>query len=133
MSNSPVHPGMADQTKFDARSGAAKRPQTSFPTKWGMSDQTKMSGLVGGASNLGTGPDASSPNPLDAEPRVRNLKRQPQVLTAKWGMTDANGKGVDNTIGGKVLGEAILSGASKLPSGLSADGSAPKYTGKDPN
>lgn len=137
MSNSPVHPGMADQTKFDARAGAAKRPQGSFATKWGMTDQTKMSGLVGGASNLGTGPDASSPNPLDPEPRVKNLKRQPQALEAKWGMKDANGKGVDNSMAGKVLGEAILSGSSKLPdsvAGKTDSGAAPKpWPASDPN
>ena len=70
--------GMSDQTSYDARSGAGKRPQTSFPDKWGMKDMTEFSGA--GPSDPGTGPDASSPNPLDPEPRVKELHKQPSVL-----------------------------------------------------
>ena len=117
--------GMSDQTSYDARSGAGKRPQTSFPDKWGMKDMTTMSGLVGGASNLGTGPDASSPNPLEGEAKVKNLKRQPQTLKASWGMTDADGKGVDNSMVGKVFGEAIMSGSTKLPTAVKTDSGRP--------
>jgi len=128
-------PTMVDQTKYDARSGAAKHPQTSFPTKWGMKDQTVESGNTAGLSpaNPGTGPDASSPNPLDAEPRVKNLKRQAAILQTPWGnMKDANGNGVThsgNPGAGAVLGEAILSGSSKLPGSPSLvkdSGASPK-------
>ena len=39
-----------------------------------------------------------------------------------------------NNIGGKVLGEAILSGSTKLPATTSdASGPGPAYTGNDPN
>ena len=123
-----------DQTKYDARSGAAKHAQTSFPTKWGMKDQTVESGNTAGLSpaNPGTGPDASSPNPLDAEPRVKNLRRQAAVLRTPWGMKDANGNGVThsgNPGAGAVLSEAILSGSSKLPGSPSLvkdSGASPK-------
>lgn len=125
MSNVATTRGMTDQTTYDARSGAAKTPQKSFPTKWGMKDQTAMSGLVGGASDLGTGPDASSPNPLEGEAKVKNLKRQPQTLKTSWGMTDADGRGVDNSMIGKVLGEAIVSGSTKLPGSVSRDNGRP--------
>jgi hypothetical protein len=49
-------------------------------------------------------------------------------------MKGGDGQVVDPDLGGKVLGEAILSGASKLPAAVSgAKGSAPAYTGRDPN
>jgi hypothetical protein len=130
-----THPGMVDQTKYDARSGGvAKHPQTTFAIHPGMTNQTTMSGLGPGIG--GTGPDASSPNPLDPEPRVKNLRRQPVTLAPKWGMKGASqtpgmsdshvtGKTLatvmqdGSTLGaeamaGKVLGEGILAGAGKL-------------------
>lgn len=88
------------------RSGAAKRPQTSFATTKGMTNQTSMSGIAPGTS--GTGPDASSPNPADPEPSNRVLRKQPDVLQSKWGMTDADGKGIDNSLGDRVLSEGKL-------------------------
>jgi hypothetical protein len=103
---------MASQTSSDLpRNGAAKRPQTTFAIKDGMKDQTSMSGVSPGAN--GSGPDASSPNPLDPEPRDKLLKKQGGSLAAAWGMTDGDGDGVDNAIGGRVLDEAVL--GAKLP------------------
>lgn len=103
---------MKDPTSFNARDGAAKKPQTSFDVHPGMTDnQRKQAGIS--PDNPGTGPDASSPNPLANAPQSGGEDGTP--LKASWDMKDANGKGVDNAIGGKVLGEAILSGASKLP------------------
>lgn len=104
-SNSAVKPGMKDQTDSNvARSGAAKRPQTKFPVKEGMKDQTAFSGA--GPKMPGSGPDASSPNPLDPSPTQKVLRRQPQVLKSTWGMKGASGKGIDTEIGPKVLSEA---------------------------
>jgi hypothetical protein len=49
-------------------------------------------------------------------------------------MKGGMGQDVDNELGGKVLGEAILSGATKLPAATTdASGPAPAYTGKDSN
>ena len=51
-------------------------------------------------------------------------------------MKGGDGQGVDNDMSGKVLGEAILSGSTRLPASTSTttdSGAAPKYTGKDPN
>lgn len=148
----PDDGAFTEQTKYDARKGAAKRAQTSFPTKWGMSDQTKLSGIAPsesvGANNasgaLSGPPDASSPNPLDPEPRVKNLKRQPQVLQPTWqskgaapdmspsqktgkdvhGMPPGTSLGSSPTAG-KVLGEAVLSGSTSLPKGESYSNSGP--------
>lgn len=97
---------------IDPRSGAAKKTQNSFEDKWGMKDMTTMSGIAPGSP--GSGPDASSPNPLDPEPRGKVLQDQP---VAKWDQVNGDGQGLDQNIGGKVIGEAILSGAGKLPSG----------------
>jgi hypothetical protein len=103
-SNSATKPGMKDQTDSNiARSGAAKRVQTKFPVKDGMKDMTTMSA---GPKNPGSGPDASSPNPLDPEPQAKTLRRQPQVLKSSWGMKGAGGKAIDTDIGPKVLAEA---------------------------
>lgn len=99
-----------DQTSTNvARDGAAKRPQTSFDTKWGMKDMTSFSA---GPKMPGTGPDASSPNPLDPQPKDKDAQSS---FNASWNMKDANGQGVDKNIGGRVIGEAILSGSAKLP------------------
>lgn len=141
-------PAMVDQAHYDARSGAAKRAQTSFPIHPGMTDRIK--GPQAGPSSPGSGPDASSSNPLDPETaaqRGKRLRRQPGAmlpgggswepgtLKSSWGMTDANGKGVDNSIGGKVLSEAILSGSTTLPASVSTktgSGKAPSpYPSQD--
>ena len=110
-------PKMEDRvtsTPNDPRSGSAKKTQNSFPDKWGMKDMTAMSGV--GPGNPGSGPDASSPNPLDPEPLAKMLHRQPQVLKANPGTpVDGDGDGLDQDIGGKVIGEAILSGSTALP------------------
>lgn len=108
-----IDPPMHDRTSGgspDPRSGAAKHPQTSFPVKWGMTDMTKELAGVG-PKNPGVGPDASSANPLSPEPRDKNLRRQPKTLVSSWGMKDANGQGVDGTIGQKILDEASRLGA----------------------
>jgi hypothetical protein len=116
--------GQTDQTQFDARSGAAKHPQTSFAVKDGMKDQNAPSGVTSAISPVhpGVGPDASAADVLDPQTpaeRGRKLRRQPAVLEPKWGAKGGDGQGVDNNIGGKVLGEAILSGSSKLPAAAS--------------
>jgi hypothetical protein len=133
-------PAMVEQTHFDARSGHTKHPQTEFPIKWGMKDQTTMSRVGPGMSPGGEpnptyhfGPDAASANPSDPETpaeRGKTLRRQPSELKASWGMVDADGKGVDNSVGGKVLGEAILSGSTQLPASVSTkSGPSPKSYG----
>ena len=105
-------PKMADQTNSNvARDGAAKRPQTSFPVKDGMKDMTVMSGIGPGAS----GPDASSPNPLDAEPLGKAVKR---VTESSWGQKTGDGDAFDPNMSGAVLREAVQSGA-KLPASTS--------------
>lgn len=129
-------PAMKDQTSFDARSGAAKRPQTSFKPSWGMKadgddapgedDSAEDNALTGAKS--GKGPDASSPNPtnlLSPAERGKSLRKQPNPLKSSWGMKDADGKGVDPDIGGKVIGEAIMGGAH-LPGSLAKPGPLPK-------
>ena len=131
--------GEVDQTHFDARSGAPKHPQTSFPVKDGMKDQNAPSGVTSAIAPIhpGVGPDASAADVMDPETpaqRGKTLRHQPTTLEAKWGAKGGDGQGVDNDIGGKVLGEAILSGSTKLPSAVkSASGAGPAYTGKDPN
>lgn len=105
-------PAMQDQTSFNARSGAAKKPQTSFPVHPGMTDQQRaMAGVS--PVNPGSGKDAAGPSPLDPSERGKNVQTS---FPAKWGMRDADGKGVDANLGGKVIGEAILAGSAKLPS-----------------
>jgi len=112
-----------NQTSYDARKGAAKKPQTSFPVKDGMKDQNAPSGVTSaiGPIHPGAGPDASAADVMDPETpaqRGKVLRRQPDPLTAKYGMKNGDGKGLDPNIGGKVLGEAILSGATSLPSAV---------------
>lgn len=158
--NNNPDPPMVDQTKFDARSGAPKRTQDTFPVTHGMKDQTQYSRVGPGMSPGGQpnpayhfGPDASSANPSDPETPAERGKRlvrqpgalvqgpdgsvqgyQPGSLKASWGLKGGMGQDVDNSIGGKVLNEAILSGASSLPVATSeASGPGPAYTGKDPN
>jgi hypothetical protein len=125
-----------DQTKFDARSGAAKRTQTKFPIKDTMKDQTSLS--YAGPANPGTGPDADPADVMSPEPKGKTLHRQSQILFNRWGMKGAapdmtdsakTGKTLDANIGGKVLGEAILSGSSNLP----AKGTALTDSGKAPS
>jgi hypothetical protein len=137
-----VDPAMADQTKFDARSGAAKKTQVAFPVKDGMKDQTTMSrvgpGMQAGGKPDPTyhfGPDASSANPSDPESpaeRGKVLRRQPGALVpgpagegsqyepgslkSTWGMKGGNGQGVEDNVSGKaVLAAAVQSGSTKLP------------------
>jgi hypothetical protein len=131
---------MVDQTgSFDARNGKPKHPQTSFPIKEGMKDQNAPSGVTNaiGPTNPGKGPDAGATDVLDPQSsgeRGKVLRRQPDPIQAKWGMKGGDGQGIDANSGGKVLGEAILSGSTKLPATVSsAKGSAPAYTGKDSN
>ena len=146
----------SEQTKYDARSGAPKHALAKFPDKWGMKDQTEQSGNTAGIGPGGTGPDASSPNPLDPEPRVKELHKQPSVLATTWDSKGAspdmspsqkNGKDLhgmpqgtplgSSPTAGKVLGEAVLSGATSLPGDVSAktdSGKAPKpWPASDPN
>lgn len=107
--NVGTKPGMRDRnpsSDLPRAGGAAKRPQTSFPVKGGMVDQTSMTGVSPGAT--GDGPDASSANVLDPEPSDRVLRKQPTVLTAKWGMTGPDGKGLDVALGKRVIAEGKL-------------------------
>ena len=123
-----------DQTSSDmARGGSAKHPQSTFKDSWGMKDMTSLSGVS--PANPGSGPDASSPNPLGPEPLAKTLRRQPLTLKANPGTPiDGDGDGLDEDIGGKVLGEAILSGSTALPSSTNeVGGSARAYSGRDPN
>lgn len=144
---------MVDQTTYDARKGAPKRPQTTFAVKDGMKDQNAPSGVTSSVSPIhpGVGPDASAADVLDPETpaeRGKMLRKQPGgagamtnngqyvpgKLNASWGMKGGDGQGVDPDMSGKVLGEAILSGSTKLPASTSpASGPAPAYTGNDPN
>jgi hypothetical protein len=106
MGNVATKQGMAEQTSGNiARDGAAKSPQTSFPVKDGMKDMTEYSA---GPASPGTGPDASSPNPLDPEPRAKLLKSQGSDLQAAWGQTDGDGDGLDLGLGSQVMDEAQL-------------------------
>jgi hypothetical protein len=120
-------------TPVDPRSGKAKHPQTTFENKWGMKDMTTMSGISPAVP--GTGPDASSPNPLDPEPQSKLLRRQPTEIKANPGTpVDGDGNGLDYGLGGKVLGEAILSGSTAFPASTKeAGGAAPAYSGRDSN
>ena len=96
-----------------ARDGASKNPQTSFPARDTMKDMTALSGA--GPANPGSGPDASSPNPLDAEPRAKLLKKQGSTVAPAWDMKDGMGEQLDDQIGGAVLDEGEL--AAKFPAG----------------
>lgn len=141
-------PAMVDQTKYDARSGAPKRAQTDFPVKPGMKDQNAPSGVTSaiGPVHPGVGPDASAADVMDPQSpaqRGKTLRKQPgalipgpggsgaqftpDTLKPSWGMKGGMGQTVDPEIGGKVLGEAILSGSTKLPvSTNEASGAGPK-------
>jgi hypothetical protein len=124
VTSSPINP----------RSGAAKKTQTSFPVHPSMADQQSFKGASPGDS--GSGPDASSPDVMDPSPR-RTLKRQPQILKTPWNSMDnlgPNRSSLDANASGKVLGNAVLSGSTKLPdAATAASGAGPAYTGKDPN
>jgi len=98
----PVKGGMSDQTSSNiARDGAAKHPQTKFPVKGGMKN---MQAYDAAKNVSGSGPDASSPDPLAKESISKGFKDAP----AAWGMTDANNRGVDHNQGRAVLSEAAL-------------------------
>lgn len=115
-------PAMKDQTSFNARDGKEKHVQTSFPVHPGMTDnQRAMQGVS--PANPGSGPDASGSNPLDPSTRGR---AESGPLKASWDMKDGHGKGVDNNIGGKVIGEAIVSGSARLPSDESYSTASPR-------
>lgn len=106
-----VDPAMQDRithAPVDPRSGKAKHTQTSFPIKGGMTDMVKGSvSSFAGPKNPGIGPDASSANPLDPEPKDKRLFHQnPDKFKSSWGMKDANGQGVDGTNGQRILAEA---------------------------
>src|SRR5674476_774203 len=128
--------GEVDQTHYDARGGGVpKHPQTSFAIHEGMKDQNAPSGVTSAVSPIhpGVGPDASMADVLDpytSAERGRVLRRQPVVLETKWGAKGGDGQSLDPNLGGKVLGEAILSGASKLPAATSEQsGPGVKYPG----
>jgi hypothetical protein len=100
--SAPVKGGMKDQTSGNiARDGAAKRPQTKFAVKAGMKNSQAYSADKGIG---GSGPDASSPNPLAKEAISKGFKDAP----AAWGMKDSNDRGVDHDQGRAVLSEAAL-------------------------
>lgn len=106
VSSSPINP----------RSGAAKKTQTKYPVKDGMTDMVKGSvSSFAGPKNPGVGPDASSGNPLDPEPKDKNLKKQSTILKSSWDMKDANGNGVDNDLGKGILDEASRLGKGPSP------------------
>lgn len=138
----PDSGAFSDQTHFDARAGAPKKVQTSFPDSKGMKDMNEQSGVTGGIGGGGFkgAPDASSPNPLDPEPRVKVMHKQSQVLAPVWDSKGAapdmspshqTGKDVhgmppgtplgSSPSAGKVLSEAVLSGASKIPENINGD------------
>ncbi len=131
---------MVDQTHFDARKGAPKKPQTTFAVKDGMKDQNAPSGVTSAISPIhpGVGPDASAADVMDPESSAERGKvalRQPGTMKASWGMDPGPERGtLDSNLAGKVLGNAILSGSTKLPASVSeSSGPAPAYTGKDSN
>ena len=109
-----IDPVMEDRdddgaSQIDPRAGAAKRTQTSFPVKPGMKDQTEVSKLRGispTSPGFSHAPDASSPNPLDPEPGMKELHRQPGELKSTWGMLDANKQSVNGNLGKAILDEA---------------------------
>lgn len=124
----PDGDAFTDQTSFNARAGAAKQTQKSFETKWGMKDPdgNDETNEAVGPVNPGSGPDASSGNPLDPQSVAdRGKRRAPADMKTPWGMTGADGKGLDNSIGGRVIGEAILSGSAKLPTSESYSSAGP--------
>ena len=92
------HPGMSDQTSGNiARDGAAKRPQTNFPTTYGMKNMTEtLSGVS--PANPGVGPDADPANPLSPRPR----QKHEETVETKWGMKGQH----DAALGRAVLAEA---------------------------
>ena len=72
--------------------------------------------------------------PGGASARTSNGSWVPGKLNSAWGMKGGNGQGVDNDMSGKVLGEAILSGSTRLPASTSTttdSGKTPKYPGAE--
>ena len=133
-------PKMVDQQNYDARKGAPKKALTSFETKWGMRDMNAPSGVTSSVSPIhpGVGPDASAADVMDPETpaqRGKVLRRQPGVMKSSWGIPGDPERGsLSDNLAGKVLGEAILSGSTKLPASVNAaSGPGVPYTGKDPN
>ena len=71
-------PKMVDQQSYDARKGAPKHAQTSFPVKDGMKDQNAPSGVTSAVSPIhpGVGPDASArPTLWTRSPRLSAARR----------------------------------------------------------
>lgn len=102
----PMHDSIST-SPIDPRSGAAKKTQTKFAVKGGMTDMVAGSvSSFAGPKNPSVGPDASSANPLDPEPKDKNLRKQNRILASSWNMKDANGQGVDNDLGKAILDEA---------------------------
>ena len=58
----PDKGAFTEQTHYDARKGAAKKPQTDFPVKGGMKDQNAPSGVTSAIAPIhpGVGPDGPS-------------------------------------------------------------------------
>ena len=78
----PDKGAFTEQTHYDARKGAAKKPQTDFPVKGGMKDQNAPSGVTSAIAPIhpGVGPDASAADVMDPETpaqRGKVLRRQP--------------------------------------------------------
>ncbi len=105
--SAPIKQGMKDRIDSNiARDGAAKRTQTSFPVKSGMRSRiTELSGVS--PANPGTGPDASSGNPMDPSPKDKKFSPAP----TKPGMRSrTTGGGVDHALGSAVLKDATSLG-----------------------
>lgn len=100
-----IDPPMKDQTSSNiARDGAAKKPQTKFPTKDGM--RSRIGELYANEPGAkGTGPDASAPNPLDPTNPGKTFAKAP----IKWGMKDPMGSSI-NDVGPQILDEGRLTG-----------------------
>lgn len=101
----PVKPGMQDRIDSNiARDGAAKKVQAKSPLHSAMKEQQDYRDATHGVS--GSGPDASSPNPLAKEAISKGFKDAPTA----WNMRDANGQSVNHELGHAVLKEAALTG-----------------------
>jgi hypothetical protein len=100
----PTKRGMKDQTSTNiARDGAAKRPQSSFPTTHGM--RKRSADIATGPAGT-SGPDGGAvPSPLDARAPG---KRYP-AAAVKWGMKDPMGHSLNGN-GPAVLNEGALTG-----------------------
>jgi len=124
----PAQKSSISTSPIDPRSGAAKKLQGSVAVHPAMKNSQSFAASPGAS---GSGPDASSPDVLDPSPRNR-LKNQPQILRTPWGAMDNLGPNRSklDASAGKVIGQAVLSGSTKLPATATpAAGAGPK----DPN